>query len=603
MYEVSQKQNYIFRSNKLLENTGASYIIRDLTENPKKLFEYLKEKDEIKIDFVDDHAKLPDPEEKIVGGGNATYVFKEAQDAEKFARLLSANVLRYFPGLELFLVKEGVNWNEESLNREGENSGIIQKLSDKLSDKKNRREHAVFQKSWGIHQVCQRSGLPANALNSDNEAWSKEFAIKEQMGKTIRNDRYRQRFILNNSFLTKNESERKKYYFVKHDDWEKTLNEEQGGQASKSYLAIVSLDGNAMGVKVQQFFESLNEKLQTKGTIAEKNDAYLKGQQQLSADIDDFFTEAFQRTIAHVMKDFDRWAKSIYGKDIFCEKNKTRLEKAKKIVPIRPVVFSGDDVSFITYGVLGLEITRIFLQYLQQKPIKIDENESTMNACAGVAIIPFRYPFWLGFDLAEKLCDHAKARLLEDDSHWKKLTSKDDATPYDTSLIDWQLVEKGGVFDSVKDFRNKYYQTKDSDGRFSSLTMRPYYIQHKEESNKHFASYEGTFLKTIDGIRKTIKESAQEDSDAAGVSKWKQLRDVYHHGALELNQWILLNRFKSVIDDINAHPIENYYVTYKDGFGLLGKEQDKDGEKFAYYYDALEIYDYFVRLSGVNNDE
>src|SRR5690625_3601665 len=109
------------------------------------------------------------------------------------------------------------------------------------------------------------------------------------------------------------------------------------------------------------------------------------------------------------MKDFDRWSKSIYGKEIHFDKNKTSLDKAKKIILNRQVVFSGDDVSFITYGVLGLEITRIFMQYLQQKPIKIDENESTMNACAGVAIIPFRYPFWLGFDLAEKLCDHAKA--------------------------------------------------------------------------------------------------------------------------------------------------------------------------------------------------
>src|SRR5690625_4126831 len=92
MYEVSQKQGYIFRSNKLLENTGASYIIRDLTERPEELFENLTGEKFKDVKFVKEHACLPTPEEKIVGGGNAIYVFNDEEDANNFARLLSANV-------------------------------------------------------------------------------------------------------------------------------------------------------------------------------------------------------------------------------------------------------------------------------------------------------------------------------------------------------------------------------------------------------------------------------------------------------------------------------------------------------------------------------
>jgi len=133
--------------------------------------------------------------------------------------------------------------------------------------------------------------------------------------------------------------------------------------------------------------------------------------------------------------------------------------------------------------------------------------------------------------------------------------------------------------------------------------MRPYYIQSDREPKKHFASYEDTFLKTIDGIEKTIEKSQTDGTQYAGISKWKQLRDVYHHGVGELDQWILLNQFKSTVDDAKANPIENYFIAYENKFGILGKPQDKNGEKFAYYYDALEIYDYFVRLSEVNKDE
>src|SRR5690625_7830073 len=103
MYEVSQKQQYIFRTNRLLENTGGSYIIRDLTEKPDVLFKELSNK--IGKKFKDRHKNIPKATEKIVGGGSAIYIFNSKDDADEFSKTLSANILRYFPGLELFLVR------------------------------------------------------------------------------------------------------------------------------------------------------------------------------------------------------------------------------------------------------------------------------------------------------------------------------------------------------------------------------------------------------------------------------------------------------------------------------------------------------------------
>src|SRR5690625_1300273 len=100
MYEVSQKQNYIFQTNRLLENIGASHIIREITERPHIFLQLLKNKGIFELDQTE--VKLPSPEESIVGGGTATYIFDKKEDAKVFSRKLSSILLKHFPGLELF---------------------------------------------------------------------------------------------------------------------------------------------------------------------------------------------------------------------------------------------------------------------------------------------------------------------------------------------------------------------------------------------------------------------------------------------------------------------------------------------------------------------
>src|SRR5690625_7195425 len=87
MYEISQKQNYMFRTNRLLENTGGSYIIRQLTENPHALFRTTAELPEFQLEAG--ALQLPTPVEKIVGGGGATYIFETRGQARERARARS----------------------------------------------------------------------------------------------------------------------------------------------------------------------------------------------------------------------------------------------------------------------------------------------------------------------------------------------------------------------------------------------------------------------------------------------------------------------------------------------------------------------------------
>lgn len=585
MYEISRKQDYIFRTNRLLENIGASYIIRDITEKPHEFFDDLASGSIIKEEALSsEEVNLPEAEAAIVGGGNATYVFPSKGIANEFSQKLSANILRYFPGIELFLIQREINWETESLfEKVGDPaSGVMKKMRNELARKKNERKHAVKQMSWGIHQSCSSSGLPANEYNIDlntneKEAKSAELYVKEKVGRGVRNHIYRERLLKKNEYL---KDERDRYTFIEQENLEETFQEE-----GKSYVAIVSIDGNAMGSKVSEF---LNEDFKC-------NDDYVTSYQVFTNDIDRAYTNAFRKTIGHVMDDFDWWGKDIYSHKL---DNKSFDEQMRHIVPIRPVIASGDDICFITYGKLGIEVSRIFLQYLQQETITIKGSKHRFQACAGVSIIRHNYPFWLGFDLADRLCTNAKKRLQHDAVKWAELGMGDGNKSHDTSLIDWQLVESGAVH-NIEALRDDYYRNADG----SQLTMRPYYIQRKDEDYKHFASYERSFLRVI-----KILECAQEKNDhqdeshnkLMGMSKWKQLRDVYHLGKQSVEQWKTLNQFLAHNEsDSNNGAEQSLFLSYRDGFGHLHQDQDESGEVFAFFYDGLEIFDYFIRLSEV----
>lgn len=571
MYEVSQKQKYIFQTNRLLENIGASYIIREVTERPHQFLHLLKRRRILDLEHED--LDLPYPEESIVGGGTATYIFDEKVDAEVFSQKLSSLLLKYFPGLELFLILREYPWEEDSFIEQDE-TNLMMELRNTLAEKKNQRKHAVRQLSWGIHRSCINSGLPANDIyvnpfTKEKEALSEEILVKRKIGTFVRNISYKKRLLEKNPFLDHGET----YEFLQQDHLEEVFDEE-----GKSYVAIISMDGNQMGVKVSKFFHQ---------NFTSKED-YLLKYKKFTQDIDNAYTEALQQTISYVMNHYNRWAPKLYS-------NEKLLQKMENVIPIRPVIVSGDDVSLITYGRLGIEIARIFLEYLQKQTMSFEDGSKLLfNACAGVAIIRDTYPFWLGFQLADELCNHAKIRLEKDSPFWKEKLNLNKEEVFDRSLIDWHIVDRGGAITNIEDLRRNYLRTSDH----LNLVMRPYYIQDSGDRFAHFASYQHTFLRTIEVIQESIKQS-KGNPKFPGMSKWKELRDIYQEGKEATNQWSLLNQFTMTHPD-SQKEVMKLFISYKDGFGTMKDSHDETGESFAYFYDALETYDYFIPLREVN---
>ena len=90
----------------------------------------------------------------------------------------------------------------------------------------------------------------------------------------------------------------------------------------------------------------------------------------------------------------------------------TSLDK----IPIRPVILGGDDFTFICRADFAVPYTQQFLQAFEKETQELLGEKLT--ACAGISFIKSSFPFYYGYDLADKIC--AKAKKL---SRFNNLTS------------------------------------------------------------------------------------------------------------------------------------------------------------------------------------
>ena len=141
------------------------------------------------------------------------------------------------------------------------------------------------------------------------------------------------------------------------------------------FIAVVHIDGNAMGRRVQQLYENA-------GTDWEACRGSL---QRFSGGVQADFEQAFRETAEAVA---------------------AQKGLSSGTLPIRPLILAGDDVCFAAAGRIGLECARVFLERLCAKSNA--EDKKPYAACAGVAIVHMKYPFHRAYKLSEELCSSAK---------------------------------------------------------------------------------------------------------------------------------------------------------------------------------------------------
>jgi len=391
--EVSRKQDYIFRSNKLTENVGASLIIKHLTEEMPRYF----------------IAKF-NGRKVLEGGGKSLYRFAKEEEAKGFIAHFSSMVLKEFPGIDLFMCYEPADFENENI------TNAIDRVYEKLAKKKSQRKYSGRQISYGIQRICESTGMPArseskydiNNTTGNRRCLSAEVEVKlEYSGKS---EEYFKGLIP------------KGYSYLKGFD------ELFGKKADKSYIAVVHIDGNRMGSKFDKFREIYEE---PKGKdLKSHNEEYLKNLEKLSEDIKCCYEESFLEMCEEIV-----------------EKKELLLDETcigRGLFPIRPLIVAGDDICFVTSAKIGIEASRIFIENLNKKYINIGGQKYQLNACAGVAIVKAHYPFARAYKLAEDLCNLCKSKLAKESSD------------KDYSLIDWHL-EQGEISGSISQIRKELY--------------------------------------------------------------------------------------------------------------------------------------------------
>lgn len=484
--EVSQKQAYIFQSNELRGNIVNSAVIAWIMSEG-----YMGK-------TVSDKA-LFDAGRNLVysGGGHTVLEFGTKEEAVLFTRQITAAIRREYPGIEVFAATVPY---DASLPP-GTN---LKELTKKLERKKSVRAASFRQGSFGVEKIN------TNTLRPMAEGEMPERAAKAEMPESEeRTDRE-----------LSPEGFRRVYKFG-----------ELGGTVGRSnFIAVVHIDGNAMGKRV----ENLQKRCEAGGW-----EEYKEQLRSFSRSVDRQFKEAYKEMAETVAGNIERGRLK-------------ELDLRENRLPVRRIITAGDDICFVAEGRIGLECAAAFIRALGRK--RNDADREGYSACAGVAIVHQKYPFYKAYELAELLCGNAKrfgASLSED------------GTGRDVSAIDWHI-EFGEVKDTLEEIRREYH---DADGR--NLLCRPYIV---EASGKIL---EAEPLRCYGNFREAVREVQKEDQYAR--SSLKQLRAVMKRGKDETEYFL------------KFHKIED----------LFGGCQD---ERFTLLYDAIEMVDTFIRLEeeGVN---
>lgn len=183
--------------------------------------------------------------------------------------------------------------------------------------------------------------------------------------------------------------------------------DESPGGLSK--VAIIHIDGNGVGAIMRDLAAAMRRVPHEDFTQAVKctpgdPDALRKFILAVNKNLDCAVKDAFKQA----WSDVAGWARQ----------DADAAGTGYKAVPVVPVLLGGDDVTVITSGDYALPFAAAYLRHYEQATAADpllkhlgdhpDGRPGPMTAAAGVAVVRFKFPFHLAYDLAERLVDEAK---------------------------------------------------------------------------------------------------------------------------------------------------------------------------------------------------
>ena len=296
--------------------------------------------------------------EKVIGAaGNVKYVFNDRSECARVVRDFAKKVMREAPGITISQAVVKYD-NDEDFGK------AVQCLEGKLREERNRPHNSVTAGLLGMERSRQ-TGLPVVGVDDDEHVDAATLA--KHKASNICKLCAKSFFGAPNVPL----SEKRVAYDISKitgkNDW----------------IAIIHADGNGLGQIVRE--------------IGQKKDVYKTFSEKLD-----------EATVASAKEAYDTLAA---GREWECE----------GVIPIRPVVLGGDDMTVIIRGDLAIDYAKAYLKAFEKNTgLKLgkilEENKvfpdgrTFLTACAGVAFVKSSFPFYYAYNLAEELCTEAKVR-------------------------------------------------------------------------------------------------------------------------------------------------------------------------------------------------
>lgn len=417
------------------------------------------------------------------GGGHAVLQFAEREQARRVAKAITSEALKRFSGMEMYA--KLMEYDPEKTPGENLNA-----LSAALEEKKALRLPSFHRYSFGIDY--SRKPLQASApVPMEYDGYFREWRLT-------------------------------------------TDGEELAGD--DNFLAIVHIDGNAMGARVQKIYEKVGNDWEKCKNLLDR----------FSQEIDKHFSEAFDE-----MRD-----------ELVQKLPSLGWNATKDFFPLRRIINAGDDVCFVCAGKLGLSCAASFIRHLSGKTNEADG--CGYAACAGVCMVHKKYPFRAAYDMSEELCSNAK-----------RLGAKYDPNG-GISAVDWHI-EFGQLKDSLSEIRSDY--ATDDGGK---LELRPYAVIGDQVPKYRQLAF----------FRTVVRELREQTKDLPR-SKVKSLRDALKQGELETMLALKSTKLENISYlGVEARVPDWLKTTVRNGTVEKGAFISDDEDRRSLYFDAIELMDH-----------
>ena len=529
VFGTASLQQYVFQSNRLKENIGASYLAKywlkmgiietirgaELTVNTDGWDKYQESIPDSAPPLSEALSDSADVNLIYVGGGNAALLCNSKDIAHQAVSAWSCKLLLEAPSLRVVVGYGDVN------------ATLAEAYKDALDSLSRCEEALPFGSalySLPIVRTCPTTGFPANTLSEEDKEWvSRSAASKRKVVGSARRPSHAQDSIsaeFSSVLNPKPELDLPQQRFA-------IELEDLGGHEGESHIAVVHADGNGMGKLLNKVIKKENQ----------ENAEFLHHLRAFSISVTNLSQSALEKTLEYLWDALPIKA----------------LGNPDEIFPLRPIVYGGDDLTFVCDGRLGLELAAFYLQEFAKGKISVLDKWQSITACAGIAIVPTKFPFAQAYSFADALCGLAKVE------HRRKKNSEPNEEA--GSWLDFQIIQEGATR-SINELREAQYRSLEG----QTLHQRPYQV--------------GPDWNAFVSILKEFQSMEWPRSRA------KRLLQALTQGPTATKHFIDLTEWRNI--ELPTSEVSN---------GWTGGDPP---DRTTPYFDPLEVLDFYLDLTSIS---